>query len=529
MLGKTCIKKIICKVLVFFSIFLVSCAVSNTLKDGEYLCEVSLSGGSGKASIESPCSVIVKDGAAFARIVWSSSNYDYMLVKDNEGVEKKILNEAATGENSSFTIPVPYFDREFSVIADTTAMSTSHEIEYSLKFWTPGTVPGVQNEDPGVQNEDPGVQNQDQNPKKPALTGLTKVSEMPLLYTKGFSVEHFEDENKQRYSFITIADGDMSGETTQYILLAPDGKGDEELLTENKNNNPGLTVIYDTEKTYLVSGQAMDPVVKLNALQNIAFSGKKKEDWSILEAADAMGSGDILYAGKYSAPDFELLVSKGCGLSIENTMIYHNPKIKEKLESLGIPVLVERSGYEDDPLGRLEWVKLYGALFDREEEAKKLFDSQVERIEELKGLPDTGKSVAVFSIDSKGKVSIRRPGDYISRMIEIAGGKYLPDGPLGNSTSSTVKLSMEDFFLKCESADILIYNSTISGEIEKKADLLAKSEVIKNMKAFKEGSIYCLSSDYYEMAMSTADFITDVRKILSGEKEGLKFLKEVAD
>ena len=144
MLGKTCIKKVICPILVFLSIFLVSCAGSAALADGEYLCEVSLSGGSGKASIESPCSVIIKDGAAFARIVWSSSNYDYMLIKDNEGADKKILNEAASGENSSFTIPVPYFDKEFSVIADTTAMSTSHEIEYSLIFWPPGTVPGVQ-------------------------------------------------------------------------------------------------------------------------------------------------------------------------------------------------------------------------------------------------------------------------------------------------------------------------------------------------------------------------------------------------
>ncbi|MBQ3903308.1 MAG: ABC transporter substrate-binding protein, partial [Lachnospiraceae bacterium] len=387
MLGKTCIKKVCCAVVILFSIFLVSCSSSSKPEDGEYLCEVSLSGGSGKATIESPCSVTIKDGAAFARIVWSSSNYDYMLVKDNEGVEKKILNEAATGENSSFTIPVPYFDKEFSVIADTTAMSTSHEIEYSLIFWTPGTVPGV-------QNEDPGVQNQDQNPKKPALTGLTKVSEMPLLYTKGFSVEHFEDENKQRYSFITIADGDMSGETTQYILLAPDGKGDKDLLAENKKNDPNLTVIYDTTKTYLVSGQAMDPVVKINALQNIAFSGKKSEDWAILEAADAMERGDILYAGKYSAPDFELLLSKGCGLSIENTMIYHDPKIKEKLESIGIPVLVERSGYEDDPLGRLEWVKLYGALFDREEEASLIFDTQVKKIEEVKELPSEEKSIS---------------------------------------------------------------------------------------------------------------------------------------
>ena len=519
------IKKGFLAILLLFALLLVSCAslesreevASSFPADGKYLCEAVLSGGSGKASVESPCSVTVENGKALAKLIWSSSNYDYM--RSGDGLSEKIINESAPGENSSFSIPVPFFDREFSVIADTTAMSVAHEIEYTLIIRSPGAEPSAKEEI--AQNDNEIV--------KPELTGLTLIDSLPLLYTKGFEVEHYEDNAKNRYSFITIADGNMSGETSQYFLMASGGKGDISLLEENKKKNPGLTVIYDTKKTCIVSGQAMDPVAKLGAIENIAFSGRKKDDWAIPEAKDAMEKGGILYAGKYSSPDFELLLSGGCGLMIENTMIYHNPKIKEKLESIGIPVLVERSGYEDDPLGRLEWVKLYGAIFDREEEAKKLFDEQVERIEKVKGLPETDKTVAVFSVDSNGRVSVRRPGDYISRMIELSGGKYLPKGPLGDSSSSTLKLSMEDFFLKCENADILIYNSTISGEIEKKSDLVSKSKILKDMKAFKEGDIYCLSSDYYEMSMSTADFISDMRKVLLGEKEGLIFLKEVSD
>lgn len=99
--------------------------------DGEYSIEVELEGGSGKASVTSPTLITVKNKAATARIQWSSSNYDYMIV-DGE----KILNEN-TNENgySTFTIPVTAFDSEMSVIADTTAMGTPHEIAYALTFY----------------------------------------------------------------------------------------------------------------------------------------------------------------------------------------------------------------------------------------------------------------------------------------------------------------------------------------------------------------------------------------------------------
>ena len=81
-----------------------------------------------------------------------------------------------------------------------------------------------------------------------------------------------------------------------------------------------------------------------------------------------MEEGDILYAGKYSAPDYELILDEGCNLAIENTMIYHNPEVKEKLEELGIPVLVERSSYESHPLGRLESVYMEYYLIKRKKQ-----------------------------------------------------------------------------------------------------------------------------------------------------------------
>ncbi len=98
------------------------------LPDGEYTAEVSLSGGSGKAGVESPAVLIVRDGQCEAHIVWSSKNYDYMIVNG-----EKLLPENSEG-NSAFRIPVLFFDRPMSVKADTVAMSQPHEITYRLCF-----------------------------------------------------------------------------------------------------------------------------------------------------------------------------------------------------------------------------------------------------------------------------------------------------------------------------------------------------------------------------------------------------------
>ena len=96
--------------------------------DGSYTCEVTLEGGSGRATVESPAALTVADGKMTAAIVWSSPNYDYMIV-DGE----KYLPTNTEG-NSTFEIPVSALDTALTVTADTVAMSTPHEIEYTLTF-----------------------------------------------------------------------------------------------------------------------------------------------------------------------------------------------------------------------------------------------------------------------------------------------------------------------------------------------------------------------------------------------------------
>lgn len=107
---------------------MVSTVSSLGLEDGEYTCEVTLEGGSGRASVESPASFVVKDGKAMVTVIWSSSSYDYMKVDD---VQYDPVNEEG---NSTFVIPMECFDHPCAVKADTTAMSTPHEIDYTLTF-----------------------------------------------------------------------------------------------------------------------------------------------------------------------------------------------------------------------------------------------------------------------------------------------------------------------------------------------------------------------------------------------------------
>lgn len=103
-------------------------AASLGLSDGSYTVEAELSGGSGRASVRSPAALRVEKGAAYVTVVWGSSNYDYMRVGE------EMFNPVQTEGNSTFELPVSVFDRKLIVYADTTAMSTPHEIEYTLRF-----------------------------------------------------------------------------------------------------------------------------------------------------------------------------------------------------------------------------------------------------------------------------------------------------------------------------------------------------------------------------------------------------------
>ena len=460
-----------------------------------YLVEIGFEGGTGKAFIESPVEVTSVDGDLSAVFVWSSVNYDYMIVNgiryDNEN----------PGGPSTFTVSIDNITEPLTVIGDTVAMSTPHEIEYTIT-WGEKTV---------TSSETFGGSSVSESELFDALkkAGFSKTGEMIPDYAVGYRVTYFGD-----YSVISI---DNSGE----YLLIPEGGSVPEGLPE------GVACLFKPlDRTYLVSTSAMDLIVTCGALDRIVLSGTKESDWYVEEAAQAMASGDILYAGKYRAPDYELLLNTGCDLAIENTMIYHEPSVIEKLKELGIPVLIETSSYEKDPLGRLEWIRLYGILFDMEDEADAYFEEQLSELEGiLREEPDTGMKVAFFHVTANGMINVRKDGDYITSMIGIAGGHYVPENAGdGQNALSTMNMQAEDFYAGAKDADILIYNSTIGGEISSIDELIGLNPLFADFKAVKEGRVYCTERNLFQQTTGMAEFVKDLSDIFNGVERDYTYI-----
>ena len=339
-----------------------------------------------------------------------------------------------------------------------------------------------------------------------SLAGLKYTGSLALSYAEQFSVDYYDED----YALISIQDGSR-------FLVVPEGKEAPEGLDED------ITVLRQpVENIYLVATSAMDLFRAIGGIENIRLSGTEADGWYIEEAREAMENGDILYAGKYSAPDYERIVAENCGLAVESTMILHNPEVKEMLENFGIPVLVERSSYETHPLGRVEWMKLYAVILDKEAEADAIFKEQQEMVEEIGAEENTGKTVAFFYISSNGYVNVRKANDYVSKMIQLAGGEYV-FSDLGDSENalSTMNMQMEDFYAGAKDADYIIYNSTIDGELETMEQLLEKSSLLGDFKAVQNGNAWCTGKNLFQETTGIGTMIADMHQMLTEDDPSL--------
>lgn len=261
------------------------------------------------------------------------------------------------------------------------------------------------------------------------------------------------------------------------------------------------------DKIYLVASAAGDMVDAIGAVDAVGYCGLEAADWYVQGMKDAVENGSVLYAGKYSAPDYEMLIAGGCRLAIENTMIAHTPEVMEKLEELGIPVLIDYSSYEPDPLGRMEWVKFYGALTGHMEAAQSAFDEQKAQ---ATGLEETGREVAFFYIRDDGAVVVRRSDDYVPQMIRMAGGEYVPEDEEGEDHLGTAPMQMEAFYAAARDADYIVYNGTTSGEIHSIEELLARSSLMEEFEAVRQGHVYAADRNMYQKTMSLGSVIADL-------------------
>lgn len=338
---------------------------------------------------------------------------------------------------------------------------------------------------------------------------LTYTDSTKLEYAQKFTIDNYEGG----YSLITITDGGR-------FLVVPENKEAPEDLAKD------ITVLQQPiQNIYLVASAVMDMFVSLDALDSIRFSGTKADGWYIDAAKAAMENGDILYAGKYSAPDYEQILAENCGLAIENTMISHTPEVQEQLDKFGIPVLIDHSSYEPNPLGRTEWVKLYGLLTGHEEEAEAAFASEADAFKAISGEEATGKTVAFFYITSNGEANVRKTADYLPKMIELAGGTYIfQDLGDAEDATSTLSMTMEEFYAGAKDADYIIYNSTIEGQLSSVDELLAKSPLLGKFRAVQEGHVYCTMKNLYQSTMELGTITSDIHRMLVGDDGDLTYL-----
>ena len=136
----------------------------------------------------------------------------------------------------------------------------------------------------------------------------------PLDYARQFTADVYTDGSV----LLTIA------ESGDKFLVRPEGAAELSVLPEGT-----VELRQPLENIYLVSSSMMDYFIHLDALDSIALSGTRADGWYLDEAKAAMEAGEITYAGKYSAPDYECILAAHCSLAIENTMIYHTPEVKE--------------------------------------------------------------------------------------------------------------------------------------------------------------------------------------------------------
>lgn len=333
---------------------------------------------------------------------------------------------------------------------------------------------------------------------------------MELTYAKCFSVDYY----KGGYKLIKTTGGAS-------MLIVPEG------MSVPADIDSDTHVLQQPISNILVSSTPVTSLINaVGAVDAISLTTYDVDSWYIQNVIDALNSGKMSYVGNYKEPDFEMITAAGAEFAIFSTMLTED--VAAQLDQLGVYVLLDQSIDEDHPLARVEWAKLYGAMFNCEEKAEEVFNTQANYVDEIAKLEDSGKSVAVFYITSKGALYARNADDYIAKMVELAGGNYVLSD-VGVGETGTINMEMEAFYDKAKDADYIIYIWSLGGKPETLEDFLSRSEILSEMKAVKDGNVWCTTPDFFQISDTIGSMINDMHLMLFADEntDELTYLKRL--
>lgn len=396
---------------------------ATNLKDGVYTPDkFSWSGGSGRLAYIDCSKITVTGGKAYATIVFGSSGYD--LVKASGRTYAK-----GGGGLSAFVIPVK-LNANNTIVARTVAMSQPHWITYSIYVYSSAAALAG---DGGAAGKEDTVKKSALSEDAPEIVGLTCKSTTKVNYAEYFKIYNYNDGIKLlqmdigEHSSLSYKSSASSSEKVEYDDEGkPIAKSQNEIteaLYHNKVVNyllvpkgvelpAGLEkdfiiVRLPADKTFAASSEALSFMNQLKKTGSISALGIPQDKVKLSSIVKAMEKEQIQYAGSYKKPDYRTLVKERINLAIlpgslipdeikESDVkgLFKSGKLKELKEkakeqkklleelekrytTLEIPVMIDRSGDEKEKLAKAEWIKVYGALFGCQKEAKAIFDQYV--------------------------------------------------------------------------------------------------------------------------------------------------------
>ena len=406
---------------------------STGLKDGVYTPDrFTWSGGTGKVKIS--CNkVTIKNGQAYATLVFSSNHYQYVKANGNTYYTTK------SGSTATVTIPIA-LNKNNTILGMTDKMSVAHEIQYSIFVYLAAASTSSNGSD---ANGGQTVDNKALAEKAPEIMGLEYESETKLEYAEYFKIYHYDqgivlleidmtkdtardaqnnktsDDKSSKSDDAQKTASDSTNTSADEEMDATDNNGvsEEDLAAELYKGNivnyllvpEGVEIPVGLEqdmiivnlpanKTYAASEDILETMKDLDLLDNVAAVGMEKDDCSISEIADKMEAKDgedaeVAFGGLFGQPDLKALVKQETNLALlpaeflpmdkeaakEQEELFE--KVTEKFAMLGIPVIVDRSSQEKTDLAKMEWIKVYGVLYGCEDQMNDKFDAAVKASE----------------------------------------------------------------------------------------------------------------------------------------------------
>lgn len=352
---------------------------------------------------------------------------------------------------------------------------------------------------------------------------LTSTGKEENTFAELFSIEHLKDENEKAYSKIEVFDKEKKLDTSW--LLLPEG------VDKVSGAPAGINIMTfrDRQNIMVSSASTMALINAMDALSKVPMT-TADTTWRIQEIKDAIDKGTVKEVGKYSKPDYEQIISIGAEkhvtFAVFSTMLDSVPDVYDQLtKTCNLRIMRDQSSYESHPLGRTEWIKIYGEIFDMRDKSDAVFNGQVEILNETTSkinVPEAErKTVLIFyTTSTKDTFYVRNAADYVTELVNLGGGKQVAE--IGPGKSGNTKMTQESFIQECSQADYVLYNWTsgASGVKDESLQGLIDARLgdwFKDFKAYKEGNVWRTSNDFYQKMDKMGEMVADIYKMLYGE------------